>query len=124
MKKAMLTTTPIINSYVAWKSSAQKKVQKLFSRKTSDDEPGEAPSFAAGSSVPASSGASEVYDAAGNVIRLDDEEKDDPKPVLTTAFDSAIWPIVEGGKQATADELQETIGDAAKALSDVDFGTD
>ena len=57
-------------------------------------------------------------------MRFDDEEEDEPEPVLTTAFDPAVWPTVEGGKQLTAEELQETIGEASKVLSDADFGTD
>ena len=124
MKKAMLTTTPIINSYVDWKSSAQKKVQALFGKKSDDEVSVPPPSFIAGSSVPASSTASVIYDAAGNVMRFDEEDSGELQPVLDTAFDATVWPIIEEGNQATAGELQETVGVVSKDLSDADFGTD
>ena len=53
-----------------------------------------------------------------------DEQENEPKPVMATAFAADAWPLVEGMKQATVAELQETIDDATQALSEIDFGTD
>ena len=119
---AAATTTPIINAYVSWKSSSQKKVQKWFAQRTREEDEA-SPTFTVGQSVPSSSMAAGVFDAAGNELRFDDDT-DDFKPVLDTAFDAKVWQTIGDDKKATASELQEVITGMTKSCSSADWGND
>ena len=130
MKRAVATTTPIINSYVSWKASSQKRVTKWFAQQRQEEaeaeEQGEekaSPVFTAGESVPSSSMAAGIFDAAGNELRFDDDT-DDFKPVLDTAFDAKVWQTIGNDKKATASELQEVITGMTKGCSSADWGND
>ena len=126
----MKSNAPIVNTAVAWKCAAQKRVAKFFKqaapeRWSSRDQP---LNFAAGGSVPGSAAKAEVLDARGNPMRLDDTDDDEPKVNVATAFDADVWPVVANNKESSVAELQETIVDASRVLSatasDADFGTD
>ena len=120
MKRAVATTTPIVNSYVSWKSGSQKRVQKWFAQRTrAEDEA--SPSFTAGQTVPSSSMPAGIFDAAGNELVFDDD-LDDFRPVLDTAFDAAVWDAIANDKKAAVSELQEAI--TGTHHSSADFGGD
>ena len=107
MKRAVATTTPIVNSYVSWKSGSQKRVQKYFSQQPRAEKVAP-PSFTVGQALPASSSSAGIFDAAGNELVWDDD-LDDFKLVLDTAFDAAVWDTIGNDKKATASELHEAI---------------
>ena len=120
MKRAIATTTPIVNSYVSWKSGSQKRVQKWFAQRPREEDEA-SPSFTAGQTVPSSSMPAGVFDAAGNELVFDDD-LDDFRPVLDTAFDAAVWDAIGNDKKATASELHEAI--TGTHHSSADFGGD
>ena len=122
MKRAIATTTPIVNSYVSWKSGSQKRVQKYFSQQPRAEKAAP-PSFSVGQALLASSSSAGIFDAAGNQLRFDDDT-DELKPVLDTAFDAAVWQTIGNDKKATACQLQETITGMNKSCSSADWGND
>ena len=73
--------------------------------------------------MPTSSTAIGIFDAAGNELRFDDDA-DDFKPVLDTAFDAKVWQTIGDDKKATASELQEVITGMTKSCSSADWGND
>ena len=117
MKRAVETTTPIINSFVSWKGGAQKRVQRFLSQQL--PAIAEAPAFTAGTKMPASQSSIGVFDSAGNELVWDDK-LDNYKPVLDTAFDAKVWSLVCNAETSTASELHETITGAHQ--SSADFG--
>ena len=120
MKRAVATTTPIVNSYVSWKSGPQKRVQKYFSQQPRAEKAAP-PAFTAGQELPASSSSKGIFDAAGNELIWDDD-LDDFKPVLDIALDAAVWDTIGNDKKATASELHEAI--TGTHHSSADFGGD
>ena len=117
MKRAVETTTPIVNSFVSWKGGAQKRVQRFLSQQL--PAAAEAPAFTAGTKMPASQSSIGVFDSAGNELVWDDD-LDNYKPVLDTAFDAKVWGLVCNDTTSTASELHETITGAHQ--SSADFG--
>ena len=118
MKRAVATTTPIVNSHVSWKSGSQKRVQKYFSQQPRAEKEAP-PAFTAGTKPPASSSSKGIFDAAGNELVWDDD-LDDFKPVLDTAFDAKVWDTIGNDMKATASDLHETI--TGTHHSSADFG--
>ena len=119
MRRAVETTTPIVNSLVSWKGGAQKRVQKFLKQQL--PAAAEAPAFTVGTKMPASQSSIGVFDSAGNELVWDDE-LDNYKPVLDTAFDAAVWDTIGNDKKATVSELQEAI--TGTHHSSADFGGD
>ena len=62
-----------------------------------------------------------VFDAAGNELVFDDD-LDDFRPVLDTAFDAAVWDTIDKSRKAPVSELQEAI--TGMHHSSADFGGD
>ena len=122
MKRAVATTTPIVNSYVSWKSGSQKRVQKYFSQQPRAEKAAP-PAFTAGQKLPASSSSAGIFDAAGNELVWDDE-LDNYKPVMDTAFDEKVWSLVCNAEASTASELHETITGAHQSSADFGGGDD
>ena len=117
MKRAVETTTPIVNSFVSWKGGAQKRVQRFLSQQL--PAVAEAPAFTVGTKMPVSQLSIGVFDSTGNELVWDDE-LDNYKPVLDTAFDAKVWGLVCNDMTSTASELHETITGAHQ--SSADFG--
>ena len=121
MKRAVETTTPIVNSFVSWKGGAQKRVQRFLSQQL--PAAAEAPAFTAGTQMPASQSSVGVFDSAGNELVWDDK-LDNYKPVLDTAFDAKVWSLVCNAETSTASELHETITGAHQSSADFGGGDD
>ena len=117
MRRAVETTTPIVNSLVSGKGGAQKRVQRFLSQQLPAAT--EAPAFTAGTKMPASQSSIGVFDSAGNELVWDDD-LDNYKLVLDTAFDAKVWGLVCNDMTSTASELHETITGAHQ--SSADFG--
>ena len=117
MKRAVETTTPIVNSLVSWRAGAQKRVQKFLNKQR--PATAEAPVFTEGTKMPSSHSSVGVFDSAGNELVWDDE-LDNYKPVMDTAFDEKVWSLVCNAETSTASELHETITGAHQ--SSADFG--
>ena len=118
MRRAVETTTPIVNSFVSWKSGSQKRVQMYFSQQSPADTEAP-PGVTAGTEMPASQSSMGIFDAAGNELVWDDK-LDNYKPVLDTSFDAKVWSLVCNAEKSTASELHETITGAHQ--SSADFG--
>ena len=121
MKRAVETTTPIVNSFVSWKGGAQKRVQKFLAQQL--PAAAEAPAFTAGTKMPASQSSVGVFDSAGNELVWDDE-LDNYKPVMDTAFDEKVWSLVCNAETSTASELHETITGAHQSSAGFGGGED
>ena len=127
MRRAVETTTPIVNSLVSWKAGAQKRVQKFLkqeqppvteaSPKTLDEV------FIQSTTMTSAQSSVGVFDAAGNEMVFDDD-LDDYKPVLDTAFDAKMWGLVCDADASTASELQDTITGAHQSSADFGGGDD
>ena len=127
MKRAVETTTPIVNSLMSWKAGAQRRVQRFLKQ-----EPPPAANatskldemFVQGETVASSSQSSGgVFDAAGNEL-VYDAKLDDFIPVLNTAFDAEMWGLVCDADASTASELQDTITGAHQSSADFGGGDD
>ena len=64
-----------------------------------------------------------VFDAAGNEMVFDDD-LDDYRPVLDTAFDAKVWSLVCNAETSTASELHDTITGAHQSSADFGGGDD
>ena len=128
MRRAVESTTPVVNSLVSWKAGAQRRVQKFLKQeqppaseaapKTLDEV------FIQGTTVASSAQSSVgIFDSAGNEMVFDDE-LDDFRPVLDTAFDAKMWGLVCNAETSTASELQETITGAHQSSADFGDGDD
>ena len=120
-KRAVETTTPIVNSFVSWKGGAQKRVQRFLSQQL--PAVAEAPAFTAGTQMPASQSSVGVFDSAGNELVWDDK-LDNYKPVLDIAFDAKVWSLVCNAETSTASEFHETITGAHQSSADFGGGDD
>ena len=112
LKRALKLNTPIINSAIAWTNVAQKKVRKYLRDEWNDKQSSYGSSgisFAQGKTQPGSATESMVTDMHGNPIELldtpldtprGDETGEEPKPVVNTAFDADVWPLLSDSHQA------------------------
>ena len=126
MRRAVETTTPIVNSLVSWKAGAQKRVQKFLNKQPPATEA--APKtldevFIQSTTMTSAQSSVGVFDAAGNEMVFDDD-LDDYKPVLDTAFDAKVWSLVCNAETSTASELQDTITGAHQSSADFGGGDD
>ena len=127
MRRAVETTTPIVNSLVSWKAGAQKRVQKFL--KQEQPPAAEAPLrtldelFIQSTTMEATQSSVGVYDAAGNELVFDDD-KDDYTPALDTAFDAKVWDLVCDADTSTASVLHDTITGAHQSSADFGGGDD
>ena len=117
MRRAVETTTPIVNSLVSWRAGAQKRVQKFLNKQR--PATAKAPVFTEGTKMPGSQSSGGVFDSAGREM-IWDAQLDDVKLVLDTAFDVKVWDLVCNAETSTASELHDTITGAHQ--SSADFG--
>ena len=123
MRRAVASTTPVVNSLVQWKAGAQRRVQKFL--KQEQPPAAEAPLrtldefFIQSTTMESTQSSVGVYDAAGNELVFDDD-KDDYTPALDTAFDDKVWGLVCDADTSTASVLRDTITGAHQ--SSADFG--
>ena len=111
VKRAIATTTPVVNSFIQWKAGAQKRVTKFLKEQPAKDDDDSLPlsSFTAGPSVLVSSSSMGIYDSAGREL-IWNEAADDFVPVpVETAFDAAVWDTIDKSRKAPVSELQEVI---------------
>ena len=120
-RRAVVTTTPIVNSLVSWRAGAQKRVQKFLNKQ--QPATAKAPVFTKGTEMPSSQSSVGVFDSAGNELVWDDK-LDDYKPMLDTAFDAKVWSLVCNAETSTASELHETITGAHQSSADFGGGDD
>ena len=127
MRRAVETTTPIVNSLMSWKAGAQKRVQRFLKQEpppASEAAPKLNEMFIQGETVASSAQSSVgVFDSAGNELVYDDE-LDDFRPALDTAFDAKMWGLVCNAETSTASELQDTITGAHQSSADFGDGDD
>ena len=121
MKRAVVATAPIVNSLVQWKAGAQKRVQKFLNKQP--PATAAAPVFTQSTTMTSSQSSVGVFDAAGNEMVFDDE-LDDYKPIMDTAFDVKVWSLVCNAETSTASELQDTITGAHQSSADFGGGDD
>ena len=139
MKRLMEVNTPVIDSAVDWKSTAEKKVRNLFrgtygkrarlSETPKDVSLGNV--FTQGETLAedaASSNAIEILGADGRRLDEDQDSAAVPQPSLATAFDANVWHLLDGDKLSTA-EIQKAVDQAAETPrrtghSDADFDDD
>ena len=127
MRRAVESTTPIVNSLVSWKAGAQKRVQKFLKQeqppateaapKTLDEV------FIQSTTMTSAQSSVGIFDSAGNEMVFDDD-LDDYRPVLDTAFDAKVWGLVCNAETSTASELQDTITGAHQSSADFGGGDD
>ena len=121
MRRAVETTTPIVNSLVSWKAGAQKRVQKFLNKQPPATEA--APVFVQSTTMTSAQSSVGVFDAAGNEMVFDDD-LDDYRPVMDTAFDAKVWGLVCNAETSTASELHDTITGAHQSSADFGGGDD
>ena len=121
MRRAVETTTPIVNSLVSWKAGAQKRVQKFLNKQP--PATAAAPVFIQSTTMTSAQSSVGVFDAAGNEMVFDDD-LDDYKPVMDTAFDAKVWSLVCNAETSTASELHDTITGAHQSSADFGGGDD
>ena len=121
MRRAVATTTPIVNSLVSWRAGAQKRVQKFLNKQPHTTAA--APVFTQGTTAKSSQSSLAIFDAAGRELRYDDAT-DDYKPIMETAFDAKVWSLVCDAETSTASELHETITGAHQSSADFGGGDD
>ena len=117
MRRAVATTTPIVNSLVSWRVGAQKRVQKFLNKQP--HAMAAAPVFTQSTTMTSSQSSLGVFDAAGHEM-IFDVVLDDYKPIMDTAFDAKVWSLVCDAETSTASELHDTITGAHQ--SSADFG--
>ena len=128
MRRAVETTAPIVNSLLSWKAGAQKRVYKFLKQEqppASAAVSGSLDEFFIQGTTVASSAQSSVgiFDAAGNELVYDDD-LDDYRPALDTAFDAKVWGLVCNADTSTASELQDTVTGAHQSSADFGGGDD
>ena len=121
MKRAVETTTPIVNSLVSWRAGAQKRVQKFLNKQPHTTA--SAPVFTQSTTMTSSQSSLGVFDAAGREM-IFDAVLDDYKPIMDTAFDAKVWSLVCDAETSTASELHDTITGAHQSSADFGGGDD
>ena len=121
MRRAVVTTTPIVNSLVSWRVGAQKRVQKFLNKQP--HAMAAAPVFTQSTTMTSSQSSLGVFDAAGREM-IFDAVLDDYKPIMDTAFDAKVWSLVCDAETSTASELHDTITGAHQSSADFGGGDD
>ena len=134
----MDSNTPVLNAAIAWKAAAENKVKQLFrgthGKRVRDSTTPRDVSleqfFTRGETLDPPESDMGQDAAVSQGIRLDEDQDEAavPPPVLTTAFDADVWPLVDRDKLTTA-EIQKAVEQSVETPrrtghSDVDFGVD